>query len=240
MTYESITIPLETEKQNLSKIDIKPISENMDEVSEVFNKVLSTSIKPGQKILFSHFTHPVYLGFIDAYKNHRPITISPDIILTLIVQGFSYHVKKHAREFRSKFFKFNGEKEIIVKNLDINICDAKAEDWSLLIQDVINQIKEYTGDKIVDILTPTFSTTTLVSSIVGQISVMSSFKNYFKYALLTGGCGLPYVILEGSLEDWKLVLTKMESLKEYNLEHWIKRLTPIINEIIETKKRKHK
>lgn len=49
ITYESITIPLETDKQNLSNIYIKPISENMDEVSAVFNKVLSTSIKPGQK-----------------------------------------------------------------------------------------------------------------------------------------------------------------------------------------------
>lgn len=49
MTYESITIPLETEKQNLSKIDINPISENMDEVSKVFNKVLSTSNKTGSK-----------------------------------------------------------------------------------------------------------------------------------------------------------------------------------------------
>lgn len=85
---------------------------------------------------------------------------------------------------------------------------------------MINQIKEYTGDKIVDILTSTFSATTPVSSVVGQISVMSSFKNYFKYALLLGGCGLPYVILEGSLEDWKLILTKMESLKEYNLDNW--------------------
>ena len=236
MTYESITIPLETEKQNLSKIDIIPISENMDEVSTVFNKVISTSIKPGQKISFDHFTHPVYLGYLDAYRNHRPITISPDIIWTLIVQGFSYHVKKHAEELRSKFVNFNGKKEIIIKNLNINICNATAEEWSLLVQDAINQIKECIGGKIVDILTPTFSTTTPVSSVVGQISIMSSFKNYFKYSLFCGGCGLPYVILEGSLEDWILIKTKMESLKEYKLEHWIQRLTPIINEIIETKK----
>lgn len=45
MTYESITIPLETDKKNLSNIYIKPISENMDEVSAVFNQHRLNQVK---------------------------------------------------------------------------------------------------------------------------------------------------------------------------------------------------
>ena len=80
MSYESITIPLETEKKNMKKIDILKICENQESIYEMYGKIISTSMKNNQKIILDYKDHPVYQGFIDAYKNHRPITISPDII----------------------------------------------------------------------------------------------------------------------------------------------------------------
>ena len=51
-----------------------------------------------------------------------------------------------------------------------------------------------------------------------------------------GGCGLPYVTIEGSIEDWGKIKEKLTNLKKYKLEFWINKLIPIINQIIETKK----
>ena len=53
---------------------------------------------------------------------------------------------------------------------------------------------------------------------------------------MMGGCGLPYVTIEGSVEDWQKIKQKLEDLKKYKLEFWIEKVAPIINKIIETKK----
>lgn len=236
MTYESLTIPLETEKSNLTKIEIKSVQNNNESIENMYGKIFSSSMRPNQRIIFDYHDHPVFQGFLDAYKNHRPITISPDIIWLLIVQGFSYHVCGHAEELRHMFVNFDGKKELTVKRLDLNFYEATAEDWMTIFPPFIQQITECTGKSIIEILTPNFSTTTPVSLSVGQISIMSALKHYFKYKVLMGGCGLPYVTIEGSIEDWQKINQKLEDLKKYKLEFWIDKLIPIINKIIETKK----
>ena len=236
MSYESVTIPLETEKKNLSKINVKTVEQSIGSLNDIYGKFFSTSMKRDQEIIFDYKNHPVYQGYLDAYKNHRPITISPDIIWLLIVQGFSYHVCGHAEELRHMFVNFDGQKELTVKRLDLNVFTATPEDWMTIFPSFIEQITEFTGKSITETLAPNFTTTTPISLSVGQISIMSALKHYFKYKVLMGGCGLPYVTIEGSVEDWEKINTKLEDLKKYKLEFWIEKLTPIINKIIETKK----
>lgn len=238
MNYESITIPLETEKKNMSKINIKTVEDNIGAINSMYGEILSSSMKADQKIIFDYHDHPVYQGFLDAYKNHRPITISPDIIWTLIIQGFAYHVCGHAEELRYMFVNFDGQKELKVKRIDLNVFTATAEDWMEIFPSFVEQIAEFTGKNITETLKPEFSTTTPVSLSVGQISIMSAFKHYFKYKVLMGGCGLPYVTIEGSIEDWEKINEKLEQLSKYKLKFWTDKLTPIINKIIETKKGK--
>ena len=91
------------------------------------------------------------------------------------------------------------------------------------------------GD-LIDILTPNFSTTTLNLKQTAQITMMSSMKHFFKYDLYICGCGIPYINLEGTLEDWEKIKEKAEKLKEYDLEWWIEKLNPIFDKIIESKK----
>ena len=97
--YESLTIPVEPEKQNLTLINVNPISRS------IYGDYLVTSLNLDQKINFDFGMHPVFQGFIWAYKNHRPITISPDIFWLLITQAFSNHVSFNAEKLRSMFVK---------------------------------------------------------------------------------------------------------------------------------------
>lgn len=73
-------------------------------------KYLFTSLKPDQKIILNHGTYHVFEGFIWAYRNHRPITISPDIFWLLIAQTFSNHFSDKAEELLSMFVNFSGKK----------------------------------------------------------------------------------------------------------------------------------
>lgn len=236
MTYETLTIPLETEKLNTQRLSVQPVEKCTDTIEELFGHYYSTSMKPDQKIIFNYKTHPVYQGFLDAYRNHRPITISPDIIWLLIVQGFSYHVCANSEELREEFVNFKGQKKLTVKRKDLNFFEATPEDWMSLFPSFISQITEFTGKSVIDTLTPNFTTTTPVSLAAGQMSIMSAFKHYFKYKVVMFGCGLPYVTIEGSVEDWEEIINKMENLKKYGLGFWIDNLHPIISKIIDAKK----
>lgn len=110
------------------------------------------------------------------------------------------------------------------------------DSWNEEFPKFTEQIKKYVGDEIVDILTPNFTTTTATTLAVGQLSIMSAFKNYFKLIHMLGVCEFPFVNVEGTLEDWQKIMTKLDYLEKYDFEFWLKRIRPIIAKIIDTKK----
>ena len=97
---------------------------------------------------------------------------------------------------------------------------------------------KYLGKNILDTLTPNFSTTTYDSTIICKISIMGAFKKYFDYTMDLTGCGIPYLILEGTAEDYKKIITKAKGLKKYQFEWYIKRIIPHIEKMVEAKKGK--
>jgi hypothetical protein len=60
--------------------------------------------------------HSFYRGMYDAYANHRPFTLSPDMMWLLICQGFSSHVNANSEKLRPLFVNFSGKTSLVVKN----------------------------------------------------------------------------------------------------------------------------
>ena len=89
-----------------------------------------------------------------------------------------------------------------------------------------------------DALTPDFSTTTKESSIVCKITIMSAFKKFFNYKMRICGCGIPYIILEGTEEDYKKIISKAKELRKYDFEWYIDRIIPHIQKMVEAKEGK--
>lgn len=236
MTFESITIPVEPSRKDLSILDVKPACKNAKLQRLQNGTYFCTSIKEDQKIIFNHENHPVFNGFVWAYKNHRPITISPDIMWILINQAFSNHVSSKAEELRSMFVNFDGKKELLVQKPNLNINTMTSKDWEQeFFPEFVEQISGYTGKCITETLTPCFSTTTPVSLAVGQLSIMSTMKHYFSYRGMVCGCGIPYITIEGSVEDWQKILEKLNNLNKYKFEWFTEDVSPIIEKIIQTK-----
>ena len=101
------------------------------------------------------------------------------------------------------------------------------------------KLEEYLGEELLDNLTPNFSTTNDDTSIIYNISVMAAFKKYFNYEMhLMNICGMPYIILEGTLEDYEKILIKAKGLRKYKFEWYIDRIIPHIQKMIEAKKGK--
>ena len=77
-------------------------------------------------------------------------------------------------------------------------------------------MKKFLGEELVNLLTPNFSTTTNDIKIVGKISIMGAFKKYFSYVMQMCGCGIPYIILEGTADDYKKIISKAKQLSKYD------------------------
>ena len=136
------------------------------------------------------------------------------------------------------FVNFDGKKEISINYgvSDINQIDQKIhEDFIVKINE---KLKEFLGEKILDVLTPDFSTTTKDSSIVCKITIMSAFKKFFNYKMRICGCGIPYIILEGTEEDYKKIISKAKELRKYDFEWYIDRIIPHIQKMVEAKEGK--
>ena len=42
---------------------------------------------------------------------------------------------------------------------------------------------------------------------------MATFKKYFEYKMHLCGCGVPYIILEGTAEDYEKIIKKLKNCK---------------------------
>ena len=178
-------------------------------------------------------------GFYSAYENHLPIRLTPDIIWLLIVQGFAQHVNFNAEKLRDKFVNFENKKtlEVIISKYH-SYKQMKSEDYENLFEKLTEQVKSYVGEELINTLDFNFSTSNKITKIVGYTSIMSAMKKYFHFTGFCHMCNFPYIILEGSLEDWENILKKVKELEKYDLKEWTEILEDILKEIIETKKGK--
>jgi len=187
------------------------------------NNALSFSFDKNKELGFTSENVPVLQGFYTAHTNHYPIRIKPDDIWLLIVQAFSHHVNINSEKLRNMFVNFSGKQELLVEYPlpDISQVDKKfLEGFS---EQINEQMKQFLGEKLLDILTPNYSTTDHDSSIVCKISIMGAFKKYFNYSMSICGCGIPYIILEGTAEDYEKIKSKAQFLSKYKFSWYIKK-----------------
>ena len=184
---------------------------------------------------FNYKKKSLIAGLVLAYKNHYPITISPDMIWILILQGYSRFMEKYFELVREKYVHFEGKKKICINRLGIFPEEATKETWEGIINEIVEEIEKHIGKEISSNLQSDFSTTNPVTLATSQVSIMSAMKQYFVYKVIMGGCGISSITLEGSLDDWKKIKSKLEFLSSKALKWWTKHLIPIIDNIIKTK-----
>ena len=238
-------------KQNQEKHEIEKESEEVmksvqdqDEVNQInkeqqietlkiiLNENLPSPKKIDESQIMSFGYQKVILGYLNAYFNHCPIRLSPNVIWQLILNQFAKYVDDNAESLREKFVNFEGKKDLICVRIGRIEDVYKYEDD--LIEEFCNKISENVGKELIDNLTPNFSTSTKQTIISGKVSIMSTFKKYFRYGIGMLNCGIPYIVLEGNLDDWEKILEKLKFLKKYNFSR--ESIEEDLIEIINTKK----
>ena len=229
ISNNELKIELHPEKMPISELEKTSVETIISE------DILAHSFEINQKLAYLSYKVPVLSGIFKAYCNHYPIRIKPDDIWLLIVQCFSYHVNENSEKLRKYFVNFDGQ-----QNLEIKIrCEKiKKEYLELFVKEVNKKMKDFLGDELLENLTPNFTTTDNNSKLVCQISILNTFQKYFRFFLDQISCGIPYIILEGTAEDYKKIILKARNLSKYDFKWYIDRIVPIIEKMVEAKEGK--
>ena len=159
---------------------------------------------------------------------HYPLTLSPDMIWLLIVQGVAEHVNANADQLRRMFVRHQ-EKILIIVDRDDLVRGRPNQPWHEVAAEFTARIREHIGDETSDLFLPRFSTTGENEKTACQIALMNTVGQYFSYELHTV-CGIPQITLEGRPEDWRLLVERMSAFRRFGLDWWMDPLEVVLRQ----------
>lgn len=180
------------------------------------------------RLLAGLHDHPFLSAAHLAFAHHRPLTISPDMIWLLILQGFATHLNNHAETLRPRLVKHQGQVRITIRRDDF-VKGSPENPWEEVFAAFSTAVREHIGAETHDLLLPRFSTTGDVERAAAEVVLLAAMQRYFDFGLTTF-CGIPSVTLEGDVEDWDQVILRTRTLAEFGLEWWVSMLVPILEE----------
>ena len=202
-------------------IDISNSAEQSDYDNILFNSIGDTDLAITRSNSF-------FNGMREAYANHRPVVFSPDIIWTLISQGFANHINNNSNKYKDLLIKSDEEKTIVA-NIGADLANT---DWPEVINTLSSSSADNMKSKLGQLLVCDFSTTTQVEKAASQIIMLKAVESYFEFEVRYLICGVPQVTLLGTPDDWRKVKDKTLQLEQYDLKWWTDRLIPILDEFI--------
>lgn len=164
-----------------------------------------------------------------AFDEHRPLTLSPDMLWLAIVQGVAQHVNLNAEELRKEFVQHDEKKKIHVRRDDFRIRSPE-NPWPEVFGAFSAEIQKHIGANHA-LFVETFSTTGAVEKAAFEVALLDAMQSYFNFELQTL-CGIPEVILEGQTADWEKILRKLADVERLGLNFWTEKLQPILRQFI--------
>jgi hypothetical protein len=207
---------------------------NREEIPGDAERVVGSGLGDGQIAYYGE--SPFFKGMIEAFADHRPVVLSPDVIWFLICQGFAHYVNDNPEELRNLFVDHEGKIDLVVQSSK-ELLEGNA-DWDSIVDGFYEQIRDNTKGEIADILAQKFSTTGVNEHIVSEIVLMETVKSYFNYIVMYLACGIPSITLTGTPDDWQSILDRTRKLSAYGIDWWVKDLEPILTEFVKASKGK--
>lgn len=172
----------------------------------------------------------LYEMLMDAWRLHKPVVLSPDAVWLVIAQGLSYHINAHPEEYRDLLVQHQG-KELLSVQSQKEILTEQA-DWYDIIEGFVSEIGKKTSAAITPSLIADFTTTGREERLVSAVTLMDVVKPFFDYEVFYIACGIPFVTLTGTPDDWRKLLDKTQTLRNFGLAWWADDLEPILSECI--------
>ncbi len=169
--------------------------------------------------------HPVMAAVHEAFMDHRPLRLSPDMIWLMIVQGVANHINAQAELLRPRFVKHEGQLQIEIRRDDF-YKGSPENAWPEVFAQFASAIASHVGPAC-ELFRAEFSTTGPVERAALDVVWLDAMQSYFQMKLRTR-CGIPTITLEGTTDDWQLILDRVETFHDLQLEWWLDALRPIL------------
>lgn len=164
-----------------------------------------------------------------SFDEHRPLSLSPDVIWLAICQGISIHINQHFEALKPQIFKLDKPHKIVVRN--DNLSDGSVH-WADLLHNFSDTTTKYVKDDYYSFFVPKFSTTTNIEMTSYEITMLEGFSQAFEY-FGDSGCGIPYITLRGTREDWEAINNRLDKIDELGLTLWAQELRSVVDQFIQ-------
>ena len=140
-----------------------------------------------------------FTAIYECYNHHWGLKTIPDDWWYTIIRTVATAIDKHSKEDEVRKYFVNHEGK---KRLTVDVDDTCGIDYEKFFREMTNLIQSNIKvDKYVKTIRSDFTTSTETHQIVSEITVMSSMQEFFEYCMRTR-CGIPFVELEGTEDDW--------------------------------------
>ena len=202
-------------------------NEDINKYWNQFGKVISTE-GIDNIIRLPYASSNIFANTIElAFYKHYPLRLDPNIIHLQIIHGISNHIKSNPEKYRNLFVEHNEKKHLEIFNYYL-VMTSHAETWKESIIMLGNKIMDNMKCKL-SIFNEKFSTTTKLDQTACQVGLMDCMQHYFTYGML-GGCGIPYIKLSGTPDDWKRLKESVSELRKIDLDWWLVELEPVLEQ----------
>ncbi len=200
---------------------------NTEELVSRYGKdVQAISNMPLKQVEFG--THAFLGGMYRAYADHRPFTISPEMIWLLIQQGISMHLYHNSHCITEYYPQIHDKKDLVILREG---SDFRKSDWREITSSFVEIMKESLDDEFIDQFQLKFSDSTIDEQVTGNLMIMDAMQPYFDYIVISLICGIPSVELQGSSDDWEIILHKLKYFRKFDLDWWFDKIEPMLEQI---------
>jgi len=88
--------------------------------------------------------HPMVAALERAFVDHRPVSLSPDMIWLMITQGVANHINANAEQLRRRLVRHDSKLQIVVRRDDF-VKGSPENLWPEVFADFSRQIRQHIG-----------------------------------------------------------------------------------------------
>lgn len=199
--------------------DVAPVADPLP-LADPFPDALAAG---GPPVIEPDGVHPLLSAVSRAFAEHRPLVLSPDAVWLTIAQGVAQHIRLHADELRPRLVGHGGRKRLTITFDGPMPVDSPS--W----QHIAEQFGKQVG--AVDLFECDFTTSTEVERMAGRVVMLDAYSPYFAFWLVFV-CGIPSITLTGTVDDWRKIRARVDTLPELGLETWCRSLVPIADQFV--------
>lgn len=184
-----------------------------------------TVLAPGKHALLALAVH---LAFYD----HCPLILSPDAVWVTLLQGLAQHCAQAGDDVRAAWgVEHEGKLDVTISRLEEDYLDGGEHDWPGVVTEFSDLVGAVVGAERLAFAECSFSTSSATDKVVSRIALLDCVQSFISLRGGTG-CGIPWVALRGTADDWRQLRARAPTLRSFGLAWWCDELEPVLDEFV--------